>query len=93
MPSLTASSVSYHLQRWYPVFAIGSNAGPRQLLRKYGGEAYAWPKMDCVIPCLRVTISGFDVVSYPRTMHRPNCHHHFARHPPPFSQLEQQASQ
>jgi len=50
---------------WFPVFAIGSNAGPRQLLRKYGGEAYAWPKMDCVIPCLRVSISDFDVVYTP----------------------------
>jgi hypothetical protein len=33
---------------WCPVLAIGSNAGPRQLLRKYGGEVPHWPAMQTV---------------------------------------------
>jgi len=44
-----------------PVLAIGSNAGPAQLARKFGGRAFA----GTAIPAPRGLLHGFDVVFAP----------------------------
>ncbi len=44
-----------------PVLAIGSNAGPEQLLRKYPLELFP----QTLIPCVRCVLLDFDVVYSP----------------------------
>lgn len=44
-----------------PVLAIGSNAGPEQLARKFGGPAF----QATAIPSTRALLRGFDVVYAP----------------------------
>ena len=48
-----------------PVLAIGSNAAPSQLARKYGGGEPAGPAMDVAVPCVRLGLYGHDVVYCP----------------------------
>ena len=45
-----------------PVLAIGSNAGPEQLLRKYPPEMF--PE-GVLIPCVRCMLKDFDVAFAP----------------------------
>ena len=45
-----------------PVLAIGSNAGPEQLLRKYPPDLF--PR-GVAIPCVRCMLLGFDVAFAP----------------------------
>jgi hypothetical protein len=45
-----------------PVLAIGSNAGPEQLLRKYPPELFP---AGVAIPCVRCMLPGFDVAFAP----------------------------
>jgi hypothetical protein len=46
-----------------PVLAIGSNASPSQLSRKFGGKLFADPASpDGIIPVLRAVVDGVDVV-------------------------------
>jgi hypothetical protein len=47
------------------VLAIGSNAAPSQLDRKYGGGVADWPRMDVAAPCVRVGLAEHDVVYAP----------------------------
>ncbi|GIL90277.1 hypothetical protein Vretimale_16334 [Volvox reticuliferus] len=46
---------------FWPVLAIGSNAGPEQLRRKYPLQDFP----DCVIPVVQVALEDFDVVYAP----------------------------
>ncbi|KAG2426593.1 hypothetical protein HXX76_012909 [Chlamydomonas incerta] len=48
-------------QRMWPVLAIGSNAGPEQLRRKYPAAAFP----GAVIPVIQIQLHGFDVVYTP----------------------------
>ena len=48
-----------------PVLAIGSNAAPSQLARKYGGGEPSWPQMDVAVPCVRLGLEDHDVVYCP----------------------------
>ncbi|KAG2432692.1 hypothetical protein HYH02_006676 [Chlamydomonas schloesseri] len=48
-------------QRMWPVLAIGSNAGPEQLRRKYPVEAFP----GAVIPVVQIQLHGFDVAYTP----------------------------
>ena len=45
-----------------PVLAIGSNAGPEQLLRKYPPDLFP---AGVAIPCVRCMLPGFDVAFAP----------------------------
>ncbi|GFR41543.1 hypothetical protein Agub_g2256 [Astrephomene gubernaculifera] len=48
-------------EQFWPVLAIGSNAGPEQLLRKYPVQDFP----DCVVPVVQVALEDFDVVYTP----------------------------
>ncbi|KAK9836283.1 hypothetical protein WJX81_001870 [Elliptochloris bilobata] len=49
-------------QQWTPVLAIGSNAGPGQLARKYPPDLFPH---GVVVPVVRSVLTGFDVVYAP----------------------------
>lgn len=48
-----------------PVLAIGSNAAPSQLFRKYCGGEPSWPQLDVAVPCVRLGLVDYDVVYCP----------------------------
>lgn len=57
-----AASLLAESQVWTPVLAIGSNAGPEQLARKF--PAALFPH-GVLIPALRAVLPDFDVVYAP----------------------------
>lgn len=56
-PAAAAATVAALEAGLTPVLAIGSNAGPEQLARKYGGVEF----QKTAIPATRALLSGFDV--------------------------------
>ena len=47
------------------MLAIGSNAAPSQLERKFGGAVSGWPRLPAVVPCARLALAHHDVVYCP----------------------------
>lgn len=57
-----AASLLAEDQVWTPVLAIGSNAGPSQLARKFPADLFPH---GVLIPALRAVLPDFDVVYAP----------------------------
>ncbi|KAK9844865.1 hypothetical protein WJX74_007926 [Apatococcus lobatus] len=60
--SVDAASLLAQDQTWTPVLAIGSNAGPSQLARKFPAKLFPH---GVLIPALRAVLPDFDVVYAP----------------------------